>query len=53
MPFASFAQLRKFASLVKEGKMSENIFKEWLGKTDTSNLPEHKNEHNGRKNKKN
>lgn len=40
MPFKSFAQLRKFGSLVKQGKMSEKTFKEWLSKTDTAHLPE-------------
>ena len=52
MPFQSFAQLRKFASLVKQGKISEKTFKEWLSKTNTSNLPEHKDEHTTNKTKK-
>jgi hypothetical protein len=41
--FQSFAQLRKFGSLVKQGKMKESTFKEWLSHTDTSSLPERKN----------
>lgn len=40
MPFKSFSQLRKFASLVKQGKMAEKTFKEWLSHTDTAHLPE-------------
>ncbi|MFI5241164.1 MAG: hypothetical protein ACHQUA_01890 [Microgenomates group bacterium] len=40
MPFQSWSQLRKFGSLVKEGKIKESTFKEWLSATDKSNLPE-------------
>lgn len=40
MPFKSFAQLRKFGSLVKQKKMSEATFKHWLRETDTAHLQE-------------
>lgn len=41
MPFKSFAQVRKFASLVKQGKMSKETFKKWLHHTPhMSSLPE-------------
>jgi hypothetical protein len=33
MPFKSKSQLRKFAILVKQGKMSKKVFKEWLKET--------------------
>lgn len=33
MPFKSKAQLRKFALLVKQGKMSKKVFEEWLKET--------------------
>jgi len=40
MPFASKAQLRKFAELVKQGKMSQAVFDEWLRATpNVKNLP--------------
>lgn len=53
MPFKSFAQLRKFASLVKKGEMSEKTFKHWLSVTDTAHLPERiKQKKNARKTKK-
>lgn len=42
-PFRSFAQLRKFASLVKQGKIKESTFKEWLKETNTSHLKERVN----------
>jgi hypothetical protein len=31
MAFKSKAQVAKFASLVKQGKMKESVFSEWLG----------------------
>ncbi|MFA5151507.1 MAG: hypothetical protein WC554_02990 [Clostridia bacterium] len=41
MPFKSQAQLRKFASMVEEGKISREKFNEWLDETaDTEKLPE-------------
>ena len=33
MPFRSRAQIRKFAELVKQGKMSQATFDEWLKAT--------------------
>lgn len=40
MPFKSKAQLAKFASLVKEGKMSQATFDKWKNETKSvSNLP--------------
>lgn len=33
MPFKSKAQLAKFASLVKEGKMSQSTFDKWKNET--------------------
>jgi hypothetical protein len=41
MPFKSRAQLRKFASMVEEGKISKEKFQEWLDETsDIDGLPE-------------
>ena len=41
MPFKSKAQMRKFASLVKQGKMSKRTFNEWLRATPSvKRLPE-------------
>ena len=40
MPFKSEAQRRKFAQLVKEGKMSPKTFADWEQGTDDGNLPE-------------
>jgi hypothetical protein len=40
MPLKSWAQLRKFGQLVKQGKISRQTFKEWLDKTDKGSLPE-------------
>lgn len=41
MPFKSKAQLRKFAELVKQGKMSKKTFNEWLKATpNVKRLPE-------------
>ena len=40
MPFRSEAQRRKFAELVKQGKMSESTFKEWNRATPKGKLPE-------------
>jgi len=39
MPFKSEAQRRKFASLVKEGKMKQSQFDEWNAVT-PKNIPE-------------
>jgi hypothetical protein len=40
MPFKSKAQLAKFASLVKEGKMSQGTFDKWKSETENvSKLP--------------
>lgn len=39
MPFKSEAQRRKFASLVKEGKMKQSVFDEWNNAT-KGDLPE-------------
>lgn len=39
-PFSSFAQMRKFGSLVAQKKISKETFNEWRSKTNTSNLPE-------------
>lgn len=33
MPFKSESQRRKFASLVKEGKMSQSVFDSWNAET--------------------
>ena len=54
MPFKSWAQVRKFGSLVKQGKMSKETFKKWLKETPSVNsLPERKNDKKRiRKNKK-
>lgn len=41
MPFKSKAQLAKFAELVKQGKMSQKTFHEWLAATESVKaLPE-------------
>lgn len=32
--------MRKLAALVKQGKMKQSTFDEWLAKTDTKKLPE-------------
>ncbi len=42
MPFESFAQLRKFKQLVKEGKIKPPVAMEWFHETDFSKLPERK-----------
>ena len=43
MPFKSKAQVRKFASLVKQGKMSKKTFEKWLKHTKSvKGLPERK-----------
>jgi hypothetical protein len=40
MPFRSRAQIRKFAALVKAGKISQAVFDEWLRATpNVKNLP--------------
>lgn len=43
MPFQSFAQVKKFKELVREGKMKKATFMEWWHNTDFKNLPERKN----------
>ncbi len=41
MPFKSKAQLRKFAELVKQGKMSKREFDKWVKETpNIKSLPE-------------
>jgi hypothetical protein len=41
MPFKSKAQVRKFAELLKEGKISSATFREWLNATpNIKKLPE-------------
>ena len=40
MPFSSESQRRKFAALVKQGKMSQATFDEWQAATGNKKLPE-------------
>ena len=41
MPFKSKSQLRKFGALIKQGKMSQKVFNEWLRATkNIKRLPE-------------
>ena len=40
MPFKSLAQQRKFAELVKDGKISKKVFDEWSSGVDVKKLPE-------------
>ena len=40
MPFKSQAQQRKFAELVKDGKISKKVFDEWSSGVDVKKLPE-------------
>jgi hypothetical protein len=40
MPFKSQAQRRKFAELLVQGKISNQIFEEWNRETGTAKLPE-------------
>lgn len=40
MPFKSEAQRRKFAELVKQGKMQQSVFDEWSKETGHSRLPD-------------
>lgn len=40
MPFKSEAQRRKFALLVKQGKMKQSVFDEWNNETGSTKLPE-------------
>ena len=41
MPFQSKEQLRKFGELVKQGKMSQSTFDEWVKATpDVHSLPQ-------------
>lgn len=39
MPFKSKAQVAKFASLVKEGKMPKATFDKWQAETGSKKLP--------------
>ena len=41
MPFKSQAQRRKFAQLLVEGKISNQMFEEWNRETGSKRLPEH------------
>lgn len=44
MPFRSRKQLAKFGSLVKEGKMKQEVMDNWIKETkDVSALPERSN----------
>jgi len=53
MPFRSRSQLRKFAVLVRQGKMSEKEFKKWIKETpDIKSLPERKNKKKKKKRKR-
>jgi hypothetical protein len=40
MPFKSQAQRRKFAQLLVEGKISDQVFEEWNRETGGKKLPE-------------
>lgn len=40
MPFKSEAQRRKFAELVKQGKMSQSTFDQWNTETGKTKLPD-------------
>jgi hypothetical protein len=40
MPFKSKAQRRKFAKLLVEGKISDEVFEEWNRETGGKKLPE-------------
>jgi hypothetical protein len=40
MPFKSASQRRKFGELVKQGKLSQNVFDEWNSATGDKKLPE-------------
>jgi len=40
MPFKSEAQKRKFAQLVKDGKMSQKTYDKWDKETGKAKLPE-------------
>lgn len=40
MPFKSKAQMRKFAMMVKQGKISQATFDEWAAATHRARLPE-------------
>ena len=43
MPFVSQAQIRKFGELVKQGKMAQSVFDEWMKATpNLKALPERK-----------
>lgn len=41
MPFRSQAQKIKFALLLKEGKITQEVFDEWNNATGDKKLPEH------------
>jgi hypothetical protein len=40
VPFKSKAQRRKFAELLVQGKISEEVFEEWNRETGSAKLPE-------------
>jgi hypothetical protein len=40
VPFKSKAQRRKFAELLVQGKISEDVFEEWNRETGSAKLPE-------------
>jgi hypothetical protein len=40
MPFKSKAQRRKFAQLLVEGKISDEVYEEWNRETGAKKLPE-------------
>lgn len=51
MPLKSKAQLRKFAEMVKQGKMSQNEFQKWLDDTpQIDKLPDRAESQDGIKN---
>jgi hypothetical protein len=41
MPIKSKAQRRKFAQLLTDGKISEEVFERWNRETGSAELPEH------------
>jgi hypothetical protein len=41
MPIKSKAQRRKFAQLLTEGKISEEVFERWNREAGSAELPEH------------
>jgi hypothetical protein len=50
VPFKSLSQVRKFGSLMKQGKMSHQEFEKWANETpDMRSLPERKGKKKVRK----